>query len=477
LTLLRLTHPGLLSVLLLLASCSTRLKFEECTSDADCSAKLDGGVGYCDSNRFCVAQVPLERLCTAGTIPAQPAPNSLVIGGLFRLTGSSGSKDTERANAAQLAMEQIAQVSSRPVAMVLCDTAGSTEIAVRSAEKLIQVHKAAAIVGPSTSGQVLAVANTVVQSGVLLISPSATSSAITSLNDDGLIWRTSASDDLQAVVLSTLVKKFVGNTSTPTTTNVAYVNTPYGVGLKDLFVEELSMLNGAPPKATYAFDEGSDAGPLVARVAADLPNYSVFIADLDVRNLLSALYTSPMGLGSTSLLFTDAAKDPSNFGDMPVSSVLNRVRGTAPGRPRDSDPTFSAFRLGFQDKFGSDPSLVSFTSNTFDATFVSAMVVVAAASGGKQPAKADLVRYMKSLSDPNGAVVEVRPSTSFVKGVTTLEQGGTLNLTGASGPLDWLDNGDLADNAPIEVWGVDTRVSPPTFCDLTYTATRDYPCP
>jgi hypothetical protein len=47
-------------------------------------------------------------------------------------------------------------------------------------------------------------------------------------------------------------------------------------------------------------------------------------------------------------------------------------------------------------------------------------------------------------------------------GVTPLQMGGSINLVGTSGPIDFDDNGDVV-SAPIEKWSVDTSAAMPTF--------------
>jgi branched-chain amino acid transport system substrate-binding protein len=45
-----------------------------------------------------------------------------------------------------------------------------------------------------------------IPAGVLALSPSATSPAITGLNDRGLVWRTAPSDEIQAEALAKLLQ-------------------------------------------------------------------------------------------------------------------------------------------------------------------------------------------------------------------------------------------------------------------------------
>ena len=446
-----------------LAGCSAVLSFDECKVDTDCTKN---GAAFCTSDHLCVGLLPAERLCTGGIVPDKPAADAVYIAGLFHLSGDLGDKDTQLANAARLAVEQIAQVTSRPIAMVLCDT--TNDVAVRSVEEAVRRYKAVAVVGPTTSTELLALAPTVVQDGLLVISPSATTPAVTALSDGDLIWRTCGSDTLQAPVLAGLIPQMTSGHNT--IVDVAYVDSSYGDGLKTAFVSEWSAKSGATVASTVKFAEGTGGSDMVyQRLVQDNPDYTVFVADTDAAAIMAKLYASAAA-STTQYLFTDGGKGPGLFGPTPVTTVLDRVRGTAPATPSVADPTFANFKLAYQDRFNSDPSTTSFVANTYDATFAIALAI-AGTNGPVGPAQ--LVSAMRRMAATTGIVVEVKPATDFVKGATALAQGGSINLTGASGPLSWDGAGDITD-APIEVWGVKTNVSPPIFCSLP---TGVGPCP
>jgi len=452
------------------SGCSAVLDFDECRRDEDCAGRVDGGTAYCTSDHLCVAELPTERLCTSGVVPENPPAGATWIGGFFRLSGNSGDKDTEMANAARLVIEQLGVAMSRPIAMVLCDTAGSSDVSARSIEKAVRDHNIVALVGPTTSGSLLGVVPTVVQHDLLMVSPSATSPAITNVQDNSLVWRTCASDDLQATKLAQIVPLMT--MTRPTTVNVTYVNSAYGSGLNTAFVAEWSRRSGGTPLSARPFVEGEDPTMIVSRLANDRPDYSLIVADSDATAIMNALYTAPAGLAATQFLFTDGAKGPNLFGPTPNLTVLSRVRGTAPANPAPTDPVFATFRLAYTDRFATDPTTTSFVANTYDATFAVALAI--AAGSEARPTGAVLAERMARMSDAQGTRVEAKPATDFTKGASALAAGGRIDLVGASGPLTWDANtGDLTE-APIEVWGVKTTVTPPQFCVL---ANGTLPCP
>src|SRR6185503_4699128 len=92
-----------------------------------------------------------------------------------------------------------------PVRHVACDTGGDTNVALRAFELAVTQYGAVAVVGPNTSAELLALGAEAKARGVAVVSPAASAPTIRDLPDDGLVWRTCGSDDLQAKVLTTLV--------------------------------------------------------------------------------------------------------------------------------------------------------------------------------------------------------------------------------------------------------------------------------
>lgn len=456
---------------LALAGCSLELDFHECNQDSDCAARVggpDGGLhgmgAYCTSDHICVADLPEERLCSSGTFGSM-SPD-IWVAGLFRLSGASGDKDTEMAQAAELAMGDIAGIAQgRKIGMVLCDTAFGQ--AARSLEKAIKDYHVVGAVGPTTSGDMLtgasggpSSAEVAIANGILLVTPSATSPQITGLDDHGLIWRTAGSDNLQASTLAQLVPPTIGMT-TPraTVVDTAYVSTAYGTGLDTAFVAELNQLTGLTPKATHQFDTGVDPMAVITDLSNDGPDYSLIVADDDAAAIVNALYGDPPGLSTTQFLLTDGAKGVDLLSS-PNAIVAARIRGTAPANP--SGPVFTVFQAHYENAYGTDPTATSFVANTYDAAWALALAVEGQPPGAVTGA--GLSDAMSRMSASGATVYQV--GRDFIAPATDLGNGATIDLDGTSGHLTWDGNGDVVD-APIEVWGIDTSTTPAQFCTFS----------
>ena len=106
-----------------------------------------------------------------------------------------------------------------------CVDAGAATPA--TAERLITADGIAAMVGGDCSGVTGATLQNVARpNGIVMISPSATSPALTTAEDDGLFFRTAPSDARQGEVVADILKeRGVGSIA------ITYTNNDYGKGL------------------------------------------------------------------------------------------------------------------------------------------------------------------------------------------------------------------------------------------------------
>jgi branched-chain amino acid transport system substrate-binding protein len=454
---------ALAAALLLLPTCSAILDFNQCNVDADCARRfnlVDMGTAYCTADHICVTDFPADRICTVSEA-SKTSPDAVTIAGLFRITGPSDVVDTDLVNAAVLAVSEINQQGGRPIRLVLCDTNGDPDQAKKALATAAERFGAVAGVGPTSSAEVVALASDpdflVKKYGFLAVSCSSTAPRVTSLNDNNLIWRTAASDNLQAKVLATLVP--AGTTSVAT----AYIDSTYGSGLKDAFTVELAKVFVPPlvPPAN-AFAEGTPGASVVSFLQMSSPQVALIVADSDAPAWVAALNNGGPALMSTKYLLTDGSKAPALFSQNPSTDVLRRITGTAPATP--SGPAFAAFQATYMGQFGKNPSDTAFVANAYDATYVIAIAMGAVPVGVKVTGTA-LIAGMTSLSDPNGLPVRVGPG-EFGAGYARLADGGTINLDGTSGPIDFdPTTGDIL-SAPIEIWDVDTSGPTPAFRTL-----------
>jgi ABC-type branched-subunit amino acid transport system substrate-binding protein len=168
------------------------------------------------------------------TEPEKGAP--LVIGGLTSITGTNAASSPPQRVGAKLAIAEInAAGGVLGQGVTFLDGDDGTDTAKAKASMAAQIsHGATMFLGPATS----AVAKDLIPEGaarkVILFSPSATSTSLTGLDDDGYFFRDAPSDELQARALADIIMR-----DGPRRISILYRNDAYGEGLQKGVRQEL----------------------------------------------------------------------------------------------------------------------------------------------------------------------------------------------------------------------------------------------
>ena len=135
------------------------------------------------------------------------------IGILLGFTGPIESLTPDMASGAELAIKEASDsgafMSGSKILSVRGDsTCVDAAAATATAERLITSDGVSAIMGADCSGVTTAVLqNVATAKGVVMISPSATSPALSTIEDNGLFFRTSPSDARQGQVLAQILRE------------------------------------------------------------------------------------------------------------------------------------------------------------------------------------------------------------------------------------------------------------------------------
>ena len=138
------------------------------------------------------------------------------------------------------------------------------DAAIAEAERMINDESVMAIMGPNCSGNTGAViSNVLVPNGIVAISPSATSPALTDQEDGGWFFRTSPSDARQGQVLAD-----IAISRGQTDMAVTYTNNDYGKGLADAFASAYEAVGGTITVMSGHEDDKADYSADVAALSA-----------------------------------------------------------------------------------------------------------------------------------------------------------------------------------------------------------------
>ncbi len=449
---------------LLLASCTLTRKSEEaCTRTADCRSAF--GIGYvCAADGFCERAPPNPRCATTSPpdllLRPESYPNAIMIGAL-----ADGSVETQRGreDAIRLAVTQVNEeggLDGRPFGVVFCDIAKNpaydslerVDAAVASARWLADVLGVPAIVGPSASGDALAVFDAIRDQGVLVISPAASSPELTGHDEPaptderpGLLWRTAPPDTIQGEAIA---RWLIEQRPAYDSVVVVHEKGPYGDALADVFTK--AYQKSGRKVTTLSFATASQRDAAILEAPATKPPFVLFFSSQtqDAVAFLNAA-SAVTAYESISFFLTDSAANPDLLAGAAGASALPRVVGSRPALP--SGPTFDLFKASYSAAFRKDASALSFVPHAYDAAW---MVFYGAAWSLRHEGAITglgIARGLRKLSVP-GPEVRVTPG-NWGPIVDALASGAGVNLVGASGTLDY-DPATEETTGPIDIWKV-----------------------
>ncbi len=166
---------------------------------------------------------------------------TIKIGVILPLTGDLSSFGEGSKIATELAVKEINNsggVNNRKIETIFEDSKCSNISAVSAVQKLINLDKVSAIIGEICSSATLAVAPIVEKNKTPLVSPCSSAPDITNAGD--YIFRTYPSDFFEGKVVAEYTKNKLGYSKVA----ILYVNNDWGNGLKKVFKENLTKLNG-----------------------------------------------------------------------------------------------------------------------------------------------------------------------------------------------------------------------------------------
>ena len=210
----------------------------------------------------------LATAATALMVGAASAED-VKIGILIGFTGPIESLTGHMANAAEQAMTE-ANASGKAVnGMVFVpvradSTCGDAAAATTAAERLVTADGVKGIMGADCSGATGAVLQNVARpNGIAMVSPSATSPALSTSEDDGLFFRTAPSDAREGEVMADVLTEH-GVKSIALT----YTNNDYGKGLAEAIATSFTAKGGVITINAAHEDGKADYSAEVAALAA-----------------------------------------------------------------------------------------------------------------------------------------------------------------------------------------------------------------
>jgi branched-chain amino acid transport system substrate-binding protein len=350
-------------------------------------------------------------------LPAFAAAD-IKMGIILGFTGPIESLTPDMGSSAELAFKEASDsgqlLGGQKISVVRADsTCIDAAAATAAAERLITSDKVAGIMGADCSGVTTAIANNVaIPNGVTMISPSATSPALSTIADNGYFFRTAPSDARQGQVLAEItMERGISQVA------VTFTNNDYGKGLSNAFINAYKGLGGkvsaVVPHEDGKADYSAEVGALDASGASILAVFGY--VDQGGRHMIQ---TSIDSGAFDKFILADGM-----FGDSLLKNVdgdLSGTFGTVPGTDSKGSASFAEMAKGAGIKAGGP-----FTGESYDAA---ALLILAMQSGGSTD-RAALASNVLAVANTPGE--KIMPG-ELGKALRILAGGGAVDYVGAT---------------------------------------------
>ncbi|MCP5001844.1 MAG: ABC transporter substrate-binding protein [Hyphomicrobiales bacterium] len=355
------------------------------------------------------------------------------VGALMGITGPLANFIPPILNAAKLAEADVNAgggiLGGQNFVLVVADGQAAAQPSVDAASKLVNLENVAAIMGALSSGATIASANAVsIPNNVLQVSPTATSPAVTDIEDNDYLYRIVPSDNYQGQVLANIVLDEGLNKVA-----VAYVNNDYGVGIANTFKASFEEKGGTVTAFEKHEDKKNSYRGELATLASSGADALVVIAYAGGSGAKIVKQSLENGFFDR-FIGTDGLRD-----DLLIEQVGPEALATSffssPTSPGEN-PAADALHKRFDETYG-EGSDKPFVDQTYDATMLIALAIEKAGSTDREAIKA-------ALREVANAPGEVVGPGEWEKAVKLIAAGKDINYEGAAGSHEFDDNGDVA---------------------------------
>ena len=359
--------------------------------------------------------------------PALAQDTGATIGFIGGFTGPIESLTPPIFAGAELVVKQVNEqggILGGEFKLISADGACDATAAASAADKLINTDNVTGIVGALCTGETIGAFNGSGLSGnVVFISPASSAPALTTLEDNDLVYRTTPSDALQGVKLADLLlSKGIQDIA------ITYVNNDYGKGFADALSAAYTA-GGGTVAANLAHEEGkadyrAELGNLVASQNLVVLAYANASGNTILRQAAeSGNFTTYVGgdgmVGDDLLAGIDAAS---------VEGLIATRAGAPTGEATDTY-TKVATDAGIE-------ANATYAPQAYDAAFLLALAI-------EKNGSADREGLSAALRDVSSAPGEKILPGEWTKAVELIKAGTDIDYEGAGGPLDFDAAGDV----------------------------------
>ncbi|WP_417625501.1 ABC transporter substrate-binding protein [Pararhodobacter aggregans] len=370
----------------------------------------------------------------AGAAQADDVP----LGIIFGFTGPLESITPTMAQSAEMAIAEVNASGLFTLGNVTSvrgdDGCVDSGLAVATAERLVTSDRVMGIVGADCSGVTGAILQNVARpNGIVMISPSATSPALSTAEDDGLFFRTAPSDARQGQVVADILRdRGVESIA------ISYTNNDYGAGLADSIQAAFTEAGGTVTMVASHEDGKADYSAEVGALAAAGGEVLVVAGYVDQGG--RGIIRSALDLGA----FDTFELVDGMIGQSLIDAMGDEIQGSYGQLPGADNPGTQMFQ-DLASAAGFDGTS-AFAPESYDAA---ALMLLAMAAAGST-ASADYKDHVMDVANAPGE--QIFPG-QLARALEIIAAGGDVDYVGASA-VELIGPGESAGNyRELEIQG------------------------
>jgi branched-chain amino acid transport system substrate-binding protein len=341
---------------------------------------------------------------------AQEEQPAVKIGAILSLTGRGSQYGKASLQGIQIAVDEVNKaggIHGRKIDLVVEDSLSEAKNAITAYQKLLDVNKVVAVIGPILSDEVLAVAPEANRRQVLIIAPAAGTDKIATAGP--WVFRNRESANLQSVEIA----KFLLKQPQPVRVGILFSTTANAISYKDALLEALGSKKDIVVSQESFAESQTDFKTILTKVKEATPTH-VFVAGLAPEIARVLVQAKEVRL-ETKWLATAGARD----------KKLIEIAGAAADGLIFGFPEFDTTTAGapgamldatLKERFHS--SLDVFSANSYDAVRLIAHAAMSNGASGDQ-IRAGLLT-IRDFPGAGGTTTFVNPGT-VIKPITIMQ--------------------------------------------------------
>ncbi len=302
--------------------------------------------------------------CTDEIGCVEIAPDeAILLSSALVISGPNAPLGLDSQHGVEIALDMRGDVLDHAVELLPEDDGCNAEGGQASATKIVSNQQIVAVIGTSCSGAGVPASKIISDAGMVMVSPSNTSIALTDPNQS---WnpgylRTAHNDRVQGPAMADFVINELGLTKAA----AIHDGDPYTEGLATAFVNAFEEMGGEVVAFEAEAADATNVEPLLTTIAAAGPEFIFYPVFIPLGSLITNAAKDVPGLEGVVLGAADGMQSP---------SFLENTAGTSEGMYLSGpDLSFSNtfyqddFLPAYMDKYGTEPT-APFHAHSFDAT-------------------------------------------------------------------------------------------------------------